>query len=146
MPAPNPLAALYLGLDASPGDKVTLYALADWYEENGWADAAAAIRWTIRRGLFPFRYSRDAGLSVFREAWHEGWYWWANDGPDGSEWGYPTSCCLPHGVWQRLAHGFAHPPSIFKEYPSQRDAYETLFDVWPLVEHLANDRFRGTRR
>ena len=33
--------AFYLALEESPGDPVTLQALADWYEEQGHADAAA---------------------------------------------------------------------------------------------------------
>jgi hypothetical protein len=145
MPGPDPLAALYLGLDDSPGDKVTLHALADWYEETGRPDLAAALRWTIRRGYFPFRYWRDAWPGVSREDWHDGWYWWANDGPEGRDWDHPASCRLPPAIWQRLRHTLNYSPSVCKEYPSLRTAYEALFHVWPIVAHLV-EHGREARR
>ena len=53
------LAAFYLALDETPGDPATLAALADWYEEQGQADHAACVRWTLRRRRFPFCYRRE---------------------------------------------------------------------------------------
>ena len=50
---PDPLAAFYLALEESPGDPVTLQALADWYEEQGQTDDAACLRWTVRQPALP---------------------------------------------------------------------------------------------
>ena len=50
------LAGFYLALRESPGDPVTLLALADWFEEQGQADNAACVRWSLRRERRPFEY------------------------------------------------------------------------------------------
>ena len=86
------LASFYLALEETPGDSVTLQALADWYEEQDRLDAASCLRWLVRRGRFPFLYRKDAGLVVASTAFTEGWFWWAVDEPIyGRDWGHQTS-------------------------------------------------------
>jgi hypothetical protein len=131
MAEPDPLDAFFLTLDEAPGDAVTLQALADWYEEQGQPDSARCVRWAVRCTYYPFRYCEGA-LKKSGKDWHDGWYWWALDDPyDGRGWGHPVYCRLPRLVWNRLRHGFAYEPRIFKEYPTQRAAYEALLEAWP---------------
>jgi len=131
---PDAPTAFYLALEDEPHDAVTLQALADWYDDQGDADAAACLRWAVRRGLGPYRYRKGAGLTIASEGWHDGWLWWATDDPDfGRDWGHPPSCRLPSAVWKRLRHTFGYPPAVFKEYPTSREAYEALIDAWARV-------------
>ncbi len=134
MAEPDPLTAFYLSLDESPGDAVTVLALADWYEEQGQPDSARCLRWAVRGMLYPFRYRRGA-LARNGKDWHDGWFWWALDDPyEGQAWGHPLHCRLPLRVWNRLRHGFKYEPRVFKEYPSQRAAYEALLEAWSLAD------------
>jgi uncharacterized protein (TIGR02996 family) len=140
MPDPNPLAALFLSLDATPGDHVTLLALADWFEEQGQPEKAACLRWTIRNNLRPFRYTRDGSVTKKSNDWNDGWYWWARADPYiGQGWGHPLHCRLPYQVWEKLHHTFTYDPLVVKQYPTQRDAYEALLDAWPRVGPLGAD-------
>lgn len=124
----------YLALEESPGDVVTLLALADWYDEQGDPDAAGCLRWVVRLGKWPFRYHQAAGPPQRGGPWREGWWWWAIDGPSASvDWGLPAACLLPPAVWQRMVHGFPYRPAVFKEYATVRDAYEALIDAWARV-------------
>jgi uncharacterized protein (TIGR02996 family) len=124
--------ALYRTLEEDPGDLVTVQVLADWYEEHGETDKAECLRWTVRWDKFPFRY-RHGEIGIKCDNWHDGWLWWARP-RKGDAWGHPPSCQLPVEVWKRLQHTFDyHPPWVFKEYPSVRDAYDALFAVWPEV-------------
>jgi hypothetical protein len=132
MADPDPQGAFYLALEDNPGDRVTLAALADWYEEHDQLDAAAALRWAARLGRWPFHYHANGGLTVASAAWHDGWFWWSVDEPyHGREWGHPPSCRLPRAVWGKLRHTFSYDPAVFKEYPTVRAAYEALIDAWP---------------
>jgi uncharacterized protein (TIGR02996 family) len=127
------LDAFYLALAEQPGDKVTTLALADWHDERGSAETAACLRWLLEKGCVPFRYVKEeSGLTVAGRAWHDGWFWWvvADRHPDGG-WGYPLACRLPARLWDRLPHSFAYSPSVFKEYPTCRAAYEAVFAAWP---------------
>jgi uncharacterized protein (TIGR02996 family) len=143
---PDSLTAFFLSLDERPGDHVTLLALADWYEEQGQSNNANCLRWTVRNAVYPFRYRRDGGLTVSTESWHDGWYWWAyNDTHYGKDWGHPLHCRLPLHVWNRLRHNFNYAPSVVKQYPTLRDAYEAMFEAWPLVGPLAANSTRGSR-
>ena len=137
MPETDALAGFFLSLDERPGDWVILQALADWYEEQGLPENARCLRWTADRALHPFRYRRDGGLTVSGASWHDGWFWWALDDRDsGAEWGHPLHCRLPRGVWKHLRRTFDHAESVFKEYPTQRAAYDALLEAWPLVGPL----------
>ncbi|MFO0928405.1 MAG: hypothetical protein U0736_15485 [Gemmataceae bacterium] len=143
MTAYDPLDAFYLTLDESPGDPVTLLALADWYEEALRPDAAACLRWTVQHKYIPFRYTGQGQLTVFSESWNKGWVWWAIDDPAfGRDWGHPSSCRLPAHVWDELRHTFHYDPAVFKEYPSSRAAYEALLDVWPRLQPIHRPRPR----
>jgi hypothetical protein len=133
MSDPDPQDAFFLSLEEIPGDRVTLLALADWYEEQDQHDCADCLRWTVRHGHYPFRAVR-AGLKKFGHEWHEGWYWWAIDDPySGESWGHPRHCQLPPEVWRQLQHTIPYVPAVMKEYPTQRAAYEALFEAWPRV-------------
>jgi uncharacterized protein (TIGR02996 family) len=146
MSEPDPLTAFFLMLDEHPGDSVTLLALADWYEEQGRPEGAACVRWVVRNVRYPFRYRRDGGLSVSGVEWHDGWYWWALDDPyAGQTWGHPLHCRLPHRLWNRLKHSFKYEPAVFKEYASQRQAYEALLEAWPSVGPLIDVAPREAR-
>jgi uncharacterized protein (TIGR02996 family) len=130
----DPLTAFYLALDEMPGDRVTMLALADWYEEHGEISAAECLRWLVEYGLYPFRYRKGETVQHSPPAWHEGWYWWAVENSQARRnWRYPRSCCLPQALWDRLKHYFDYPPSVFKDYPTGRAAYEALFTAWPTV-------------
>lgn len=134
MPTNDPLAAFYLALEENPGDTVTLQALADWFEEQGEGDRAACLRWVVRKGYCPFRYSPKAKLVVSSTAFRDGWFWWGRELQDyARDWGHPATCHLPRKLWARLKHSFAHEPSVYKDYPTARAAYEALLAVWPLV-------------
>jgi uncharacterized protein (TIGR02996 family) len=134
MSAPDPLSAFYLALEDVPDDRLTLLALADWYEEEGGPDAADCLRWTVRNAVWPFRYSVNSGLSVSSAVWHDGWFWWSVDEPfHGRDWGHDPHCLLPAAVWQKLRHTFNYDPAVFKEYPTRRSAYEALIEAWPRV-------------
>ena len=123
--------AFYRALDDAPDDATTLCALADWYEEQGDVSIAACVRWTIRLRLRPIRFSRvnDYGALRVGPTWNEGWYWWVVDEPN---WVEERACRLPPALWNRLDHSFPYVPSIFKEYPTRREAYEALFEAWPV--------------
>ena len=125
----DPLTAFYLALDEMPGDRVTMLALADWYEEHGNADAADCLRWAVREVRRPFRYGPDDSMRVTFEKWQKGWYWWAKAG-EGLDWGHPATCGLAEDIWRGLKHTFDYSPSVFKEYPSFRAAFEALVAVW----------------
>lgn len=132
MPEVNPVPAMYLALEETPGDSLTLFALADWYMEQGHPEATACLRWCAEQNRYPFRYSRHAGLRIMGESWRDGWYWWAVEGTNyGRNWGHSQQCRLPSGLWQQLRHNFDYDPAVFKEYPSLRAAYEALIEAWP---------------
>src|SRR4051794_35713239 len=125
------LVGFYQTLKETPGDPVTLMALADWFEEHGQPDHAACVRWTARRNRFPFEYRREAsGIVVSSPAWHDGWYWWGVEGDYGRDWGHPPGCRLPRELWKGLKNHFDHDVSVFKHFPSLEAAYEALFDAW----------------
>ena len=44
---------LQAALDETPGDKVVLAALADWFEEQGDGPATECLRWLVRNGRRP---------------------------------------------------------------------------------------------
>lgn len=123
--------AFYLDLDDAPSDTTTLCALADWHEERGEIRTAECVRWTIRHDLRPILFSRDGHWRelLTGPSWHDGWYWWV---VDESNWVEERSCRLAAPLWNRLDHSFPYVPSIFKEYPTRRVAYEALFEAWPL--------------
>jgi uncharacterized protein (TIGR02996 family) len=132
MPRDTSLDSLYLTLDAEPGDRVTMLALADWYEEHDQPDAADCLRWTVEGRLWPFLYRRDGAMAVCCQTWHDRWFWWAVSDKDyGRDWGHAPECRLPFALWKRLKHTFKYDPAVFKEYPSRRAAYEALFAAWP---------------
>jgi hypothetical protein len=126
-------SALYTALEQNPSDAVTLLALADVYEEVEDLNAAECLRWTVQRKKRPFRYDPDQRMKVTYTGWHKGWYWWARLG-DGYHWGHPVACRLPITVWRQLSHTFKYNPRVFKEYPSLRQAYEALYQIWPRVK------------
>lgn len=132
---PNPLAAFYLSLEESPGDAVTLQALADWFEEEGQSDEAACLRWAVRRGLCPYRFRREADSAIPNSpTLKEGSLWWALDDPHyGNTWGHPRSCRLASGIWKKLSHTFEYEPAVIKQYASVREAYEALLAIWSRV-------------
>jgi hypothetical protein len=130
---PDPLTTLYHALEQMPGDPVTLMALADYYLELDQLDASACLRWTVSRNYCPFRYS-PGSLTVMSAGWNAGWYWWAIDDPHlAANWGHPQTCRLPRGLWRHLRHTFDYVPSVFKQYPTCREAYEALIEAWPLA-------------
>jgi uncharacterized protein (TIGR02996 family) len=136
----DPLSAFYDALDQTPEeDRVTLLALADWYEEQGEPEAAECLRWTVRQGLSPFCYQRDGGgVTVSSDAWHDGWFWWSVDEPSQtSDWGHDPACRLPRALWQKLRHTFNYDPAVFKEYRTRRAAYEALLEAWPMRDYAA---------
>jgi hypothetical protein len=146
MSRPDPLAAFFLSLDESPGDQVTLLALADWYEEQDQSDNAGCLRWLAATGLYPFHYWRDGGLAKNSRDWHDGWYWWALDHPSaGADWGHPLYCRLPEQVWRKLRRTFEFEELVFKEYPTRRAAYEALFEAWPRVGRLPSPATQEAR-
>jgi uncharacterized protein (TIGR02996 family) len=141
MSGSDPLQAFYLVMDENPGDRVTLLALADWYEEHDQPDAADCLRWAARHGHRPFRYGVNGGLTVSSAVWHDGWFWWSIDDPyHGRDWGHDDSCRLPPPVWNKLRHTFNYDPAVFKEYPTRRDAFEALIEIWPLIEAIELER------
>jgi hypothetical protein len=138
------LTSLYLALDETPGDSLTLNALADAYEDLGDQNAVSCVRWTITRKKFPFLFRADLGLSVNSKTFTDGWVWWAVDSSITTaarfyatpDLGHPNSCRLPRRIWERLRHTFDADPRFVKEYPNQRTAYEALIDIWPIVAPL----------
>jgi uncharacterized protein (TIGR02996 family) len=138
MPTRDSPDAFYLALDESPGDPVTTLALADWYEEQGNSRAADCLRWAAENARWPFQYRKGGPVKVFSQKFHEGWYWWAVadssadlDWGAEADWGHPRECRLPRPTWERLKYiSPGYQPSVFKEYPSRRAAYEALFDAW----------------
>jgi uncharacterized protein (TIGR02996 family) len=131
----DPLSAFYLSLDQAPDDQVTLLALADWYEEQGDTQAAACLRWTVRRGLSPFRYRVGGAVTQSGQEWHDGWFWWTVDEPYFlDDWRFDITCRLPRPLWAQLRHSFAYEPGVFKQYPTRRSAYEALIEAWPMVD------------
>ena len=123
--------AFYLTLDETPDDRPTLCALADWFEDQGDLSSSTCVRWTIRRGIYPIHFDRDASETITERgvSWHDGWYWWVIDRPNYAP---EKSARLPPALWNLLSHSFRYAPSVFKEYPTRRAAYEALFDAWPL--------------
>jgi hypothetical protein len=142
MPASDPVIIFYLALDEDPGDPVTHMALADWYEENDNLDAAESLRWIVDRRRWPFLYrKKGGGVRVEAEAWHDGWYWWAQDDISyGNDWGHGNWCRLPRLLWKNLPHTFNYNPAVFKEYETRRAAYEALFRAWPKYKNRRRKR------
>lgn len=145
--APDTLSAFYFALEESPGDPLTLQALADWFDEQGNAASAACLRWAVRTKRTPFHFERTGPLTVVGNEWHDGWYWWVKEHPQaGADWGYPAECQLLSRLWKHLRHSFDYTPSVFKEYPSVRAAYEALLAAWPLAQPVESvERRRGRR-
>lgn len=137
------LTGLYLALEEMPGDPVTLLVLADYYFEQGDADASACLHWVVAQGRRPFRFQRGI-LTMQSAAWTENWYWWAIDDVSwGRNWGHPVECRLPPRLWRLLRHSFDYTPAVFKQYPTVREAYEVLLEAWPLAP--ASERGTGRR-
>jgi hypothetical protein len=120
---------LYDALEARPDDRLTLLALADWYEENAHPGAAACLRWLAEEGKHPYRYYPSNGLRHHHPSWSAGWYWWTND-QEPENWGYPAACKLPYLLWDRLADTFSYDPIVFKEYPTVRGTFEAAIAAW----------------
>ena len=76
------------------------------------------------------RFARDkAPQAIFQGiSWKDGWYWWVIE---EMNWAEDKACRLPPKLWNRLVHSFPYEPSVFKEYPTLRSAYEALFEAWP---------------
>lgn len=125
------LNAFYSVLEKSPSDTLTQRALADWYEEHDQPQAATCLRWLAENKRSPFRYRRRSRkLLHHHDSWKNGWYWWTT-AQEGDGWGYSPCCVLPHRIWRRLKHTFPYDPLVFKEYPTVRQAIETLIAAWP---------------
>jgi hypothetical protein len=125
--------SFYLALEETPGDPVSLLALADWHEEQGNDSAAACLRWTVEQKRYPFLYRRGS-LHMVSHDWHDGWFWWGVENERyGGDWGHPGHCLLPRALWRHLRHSFDYAPSVFKEYATVQAAYEALLDAWPLL-------------
>jgi len=139
---------MYLALEETPSDELTLMALADCYLEEGLPDASMCLRWAITRGRTPFQYT-NGSLSVNTDSMKHGHWWWSFDdrGVIAGDWGYPAACRLPRGMWKQLPHNFDYTPAVFKQYSTVREAYEALIYAWPLAP--AYDRatvYRGKRK
>lgn len=142
----DPLGIFYHTLEETPGDKVTMLALADWYEENGHEPDAACIRWAAERQAIPYKYKHNT-LKVSFEEWGNGWFWWAVDDPGyGSDWGHSTNCRLPRDIWSKLRHTFSYSPAVFKEYETQREAYEVLIELWRKAPPRKTTRKRNAKK
>lgn len=63
-------AALWRAVEAAPGDRMPLVALADYLEERGQGETAYALRWMAAHGKAP-RKAGDTG-------WHWGSQRWAD--------------------------------------------------------------------
>ena len=125
------LDGFFLALRESPGDAVTLHALADWYEEQGRPSVAACVRWCLRRGRRPFQYRRGTEGLIDSPSFADGWFWWAvGDGPHGNDWGHPPTCRLPGVAWRLLDKRHSPTALVVKHYPTLRAAYEAFFEVW----------------
>jgi hypothetical protein len=126
---PRELKALFAALESSPGDPVTLLALADWYEEREDARGAESLRWLAAKGKAPYRHRHSDSLLHHHDTWKDGWYWWAT-AREKRGWGYPDSAVIPHPLWDKLEHTFNYDPLVFKEYPTVRRAVEVLIAAW----------------
>jgi hypothetical protein len=127
------LDGFFLALDEHPADELTSQALADWYEEHGQAAAATCLRWAARHSRRPFLYRRLDNVLTIEPGkdFREGWYWWGVQHQfHGGDWGHPAECRLPPRLWELLPHTFPHRPSVFKQYPARRAAYEALIAAW----------------
>jgi len=122
-------AALYKAIEEKPLDSVSILALADWYEEQGQTEAAAALRWLAEQKKTPYRYIYQEELKVHFDQWKSGWYWWATDA-EGHDWGHPDSCVLPHKLWSKLTHAFEYNPLVFREYPTIQGAIDAFIRAW----------------
>ena len=129
MSEPPILTALYDELEENPGDGVTLCALADWYEENDDDKAAECVHWLAEMGKVPFRYTSEAEIIHHFDGWKDGWWWWTT-AATRKGWGYPKSCRLPRTMWGRMKHSFPYDPVVFKEYPTVREAIESVIAAW----------------
>ena len=123
------LTALFDALEDVPDDRVTLLALADWFEDQDRSMAAGCLRWLAASGKLPYRYFAASPLRYHHESWAEGWFWWTTES-EMEKWGYPQTCELPFNLWDRLRHTFDYKPTTFKEYPRIREACEALVDAW----------------
>ena len=140
--SPRPtLDQLFAALEQHPAEPSSVLALAEHHARNGQTAAAAALHWAVLNEKRPFRYTRDAELSVDFEEWGEGWFWWATEAADddeadyGQDWGHPKEGRLPLPLWRAMPHTFEYEPAVFKEYETLREAYQALIDGW--IERLA---------
>jgi uncharacterized protein (TIGR02996 family) len=136
------LTALYAALSASPDDRITFLALADWYEDHDQPDEAECLRWLVKTARRPYQYFEANPLRYHHESWAEGWYWWTTERA-AEVWGYPENCQLPFAVWDRLDHTFAYNPITFKEYATVRDAYEAVLEAWVYTPVEGRPSWRG---
>ena len=123
------LTAMYDELEANPGDRLTLCALADWFEENDEIKAAECVHWLAEMEKVPFRYSSEVEILHHCEGWKNGWWWWTT-ASTRKGWGYPKTCRLPRTLWEKMKHTFNYSPLVFKEYPTVRAAIEAVIAVW----------------
>lgn len=150
MAEPRELQALYEALETTPDDGVTLFALADWFDEHDAAHKAAFYRWLATQRKWPYQYHADSDLQHHFSEWQEGWFWWTT-AQNKADWGYPPSCALPHALWSKLPHTFKYNPLVFKEFATLREAFEALRLVWhesllspPPNAETSRKRPRGT--
>jgi hypothetical protein len=140
----DPFTALYHALEETPGDALTLMALADCYLEEDRPEASTCIRWSQARGRYPFQYT-NGSLSVASDSMTHGYWWWVLDerGAVAGNWGLPHPCRLTRAMWKQLPHQYEYTPGVFKEYPTLREAYEALVYAWALSP--AKDRATALR-
>lgn len=122
---------LYQAYELDP-QKDNLLVLGDAYEDNSWDKEAEVVRWLANEGKMPFKYEAGSkALKFHHETWHTGWYWWCTSRQKAS-WGYPTSCVIPHRIWQKMnmEEELTYEPMVFKEFTTMRAAIEYFILAW----------------
>ncbi len=108
------LLGLWRALGQSPEDWRLVGVIADYYEENGYADAGEFFRWVGKNKYFPF---------------HQKSYRSDNFSWDWRDLGRRTVGNLPRRLWTMLK-GHDGCGLTFKEYDTLAGAFTALFLVW----------------
>jgi uncharacterized protein (TIGR02996 family) len=121
--------ALLSALDADRGDVVSQAALADWFDEQGDAQAAECLRWVVRNRRRPGHYpAQDTYGSYFWELQEPAPL--LNDPP----------AQLPEALWNAVGdNDEPHPVGSFKSYGSPQAAYRALVAGWKRLGRPAGD-------